>query len=101
MPHLRSLVERYQDQPFELIGINTNDSPEAYEEGVEEYELTWLSAYQGVGQSPISDLYKVRGYPTYIVIDTEGKIVGRAHGTDDELIAKLVKEAAAKEDGDK
>lgn len=101
MPHLRSLVERYQDDPFELIGINTRDSREAYVEGVEEFGLTWLSAYQGMEQSPISSLYKVTGYPTYIVIDTKGKIVGRAHGTDDDLIAKLVEEAKAEQDGDK
>ena len=91
MPHLKELVERHKDDSFALIGINTGDSPKAYREGVEEYGVTWLSAYQG-DKAPIADLYKVRGYPTYVLIGPDGKILGKGHdgkAYDDE-IAKLV-----------
>ena len=47
MPHLQSLVKRYEEAPFELIGVNTGDSVDVYKAGLEERGVSWLSAYQG------------------------------------------------------
>ncbi len=95
MPHLQALVERHKDDEFVLIGINAMDSPEAFRKGLEEYGVTWLSAYQGQAATPISNLYAVQGYPSYVLIDAQGKIQERAHGTDviDKRIVELLKEA--------
>jgi hypothetical protein len=99
MPHLKTLVERHENDPFALIGINTGDEPDAYHEGVKEFGLTWLSAFQGQAMTPISDLYKVRGYPTYLVLDTDGTIAYRGHsGTEiDAVVADLLAKAKAKD----
>ena len=78
MPHLKELVKLHQDQPFALIGINTGDSPKQYRDGLEKFGVTWISAYQGE-DSPIADLYRVRGYPTYVLLDAEGRIVQKGH----------------------
>ena len=95
MPHLQELVERHEEDPFVLIGVNTADSPEAYRRGLETFGVTWLSAYQGK-TSPIADLYKVEGYPTYVLIDAKGVIRGRGNDGHemDAPIAKLLKEMA-------
>lgn len=97
MPHLRELVELNKDNPFALIGINTNDPVDKYRAGLKEHGVTWLSAYQG-RMSPIADLFKVTGYPTYILIDSEGKIVGKGHDGKayDETIKKMVADLKAK-----
>lgn len=97
MPHLRELVELNKDNPFALIGINTGDPVDKYRGGLKDFGVTWLSAYQGQ-MSPISDLFKVTGYPTYILIDGDGKMVERGHDGKafDEKIAKLVAELKAK-----
>ena len=79
MPHLQELVKLHKDEPFALIGVNTGDDPDAYRKGLEKYKVTWLSAYQGQQGSPIADLYQVRGYPTYVLIDGTGKIVQMGH----------------------
>lgn len=94
MPHLKALVERHENDPFALIGINTNDAPDAYQKGVKDLGVSWLSAYQGTDMSPISQLYHVQGYPTYVVLDTDGKIVYRDH--DKNQIDGVVKELLAK-----
>ena len=94
MPHLKSLVERHQDDAFALVGINTGDSPKDFRAGVKKYGVSWISAYQGLAMSPIADLYKVKGYPTYIVLDTDGKIAYRGHRK--EGIDPVVKELLAK-----
>ena len=55
-------------------------------------------AFQGQAMTPSSDLYKVRGYPTYLVLDTDGTIAYRGHsGTDiDAVVADLLAKAKAK-----
>lgn len=92
MPHLRELVELYEDEPFAVIGINVRDSRKAYLEGIEKYEVSWISAWQDGGDT-LNRLYKVRGYPTYYLIDQEGKIVSTGHSSRafDEPIARLLR----------
>ncbi len=99
MPHLQTLVKRHQDDPFVLIGINHNDGEKAYREGLEAFDVTWLSAYQGrIGNVEILERYHVQGFPTYVLIDAEGKLVGMGHqgkafdARIAELIAKLKQE---------
>ena len=91
MPHLKELVERHKDDNFALIGINVGDSAEAYRDGVKKYEVSWLSAFEGQ-QSTVADLYAVQGYPTYLVLDVDGKIVHRGHSPNeiDKVIADLL-----------
>jgi hypothetical protein len=93
MPHLQTLVERHKNDPFVLIGVNTGDDAETYRAGLTKYGVSWLSAFQGES-SPIADLFQVSGYPTYLVIDAEGKIRSRGHDGKamDSVIAGLLKE---------
>ena len=100
MPHLRELVKLHQDDPFVLIGVNTGDSPEDYKKGLDDYKVTWLSAYQGE-KSPIADLYSVAGYPTYLVIDENGIIRHRGHSGEacDSVIAGLLEKMKSKKQG--
>ena len=94
MPHLKALVERYEDAPFAVVGVNSGDSPEKFEAGVEKYGLTWVSAYQGDSKA-IQNLFRVRGFPTYYLLDAEGVIRGTGHNGKafDAQIEKLVEAA--------
>lgn len=91
---MKALVERLEDEPFELIGLNAFDDRPDFEAGVEEFGVTWLVAYQGL-EASISELYQVRGYPTMLVLDAEGRIAatglrGKALGAKvDALLAEL------------
>ncbi len=73
MPHLRALVQRMQNRPFALIGVNSYDEADAYNKGVEEFGLDWPTIFQG-GSTPVADLYRVQVYPTIFVLDENGKI---------------------------
>lgn len=89
MPHLRTLVERHEGRPFAVVGMNAHDSEEDYRQGLKDYKVSWISGFQG--DTPIvSQLFRVQGYPTYLLIDHEGKIVQREHRHDDEEIERLV-----------
>lgn len=96
MPALKSLVERHQDDPFELIGINEGDSKESFTQGVREHGVNWLVAYQGMGQrsGPITELYRVQAFPTIYVLDADGVIRAmNARGAGlDRIVAELLEE---------
>ena len=76
IPHERSLVERLKDQPFALIGINSDRDKAEYRQKAEEMGVTWRSFWNGPkGTSgPISSKWGVRGWPTIYVLDHEGVI---------------------------
>ena len=93
MPHLRELVELYDGRPFAIVGINSFDDEETFREGEKEFKMNWISAYQGEKNAPISEMYRVQGYPTILLIDHNCRIYYRGHGENDELLAALVKKA--------
>ncbi len=92
MPHLKELVKLHKDQPFAVVGIDCYDDEEKYRKGLEKHGLTWISAYHGEGENPIAKMYRVEGFPTYYLIDAEGRIVSKGHdGTAfDEKIVELL-----------
>jgi len=79
-PHERSLVKEMQDKPFALIGVNS-DSLERATKAVAENELNWRSFQNKPegAESAISDAWMVRGWPTVVILDAEGKIHYRGH----------------------
>jgi len=89
MPHLSALVKRMEGRPFTVLGINAYDKMDAYRKGVEEFGLSWPVLFQG-GSTPVSDLYRVQGYPTTYVLDAEGRVV--AKDLRGESLAKKVEE---------
>ena len=75
-PHERSLVKRLKDQPFALIGINSDEDKEKLRPRMVEENITWRSFWNGPeGTSgPISTKWGVLGWPTIYVLDHEGVI---------------------------
>jgi peroxiredoxin len=88
-------VEEMKDEPFALIGVNS-DSVETAKEAIEKNGLNWRSFQNSVeGESVISSDWCVAGWPTVVVLDADRKIRYRGHdgykATDvaKELLAKL------------
>jgi len=73
-PHERSLVERLKDEPFTIVGVNS-DPAERYREAIAKENITWPSFWDGGDTSgPIATKWGVRGWPTIYIIDHEGII---------------------------
>ena len=90
-PHERSLVKEMKEagEPFALIGVNCLDKLEHIQKAVKEKGLNWRSFFAG-NDSTIPDLYKVKGYPTVVIIDAEGIVRSVAHGEQDKVIKELL-----------
>jgi hypothetical protein len=74
IPHERTLVKRLADQPFTLLGINS-DPADVYRSRRIEMEVTWPSFFDGGGRGgPIASQWGVSGWPTIYVLDHLGRI---------------------------
>jgi len=74
-PHERSLVKRLEGKPFALIGVNSDRDKEELKKVLEKENITWRSFWNGGSTNgPISNAYRVRGWPTIYVLDAQGVI---------------------------
>ena len=75
-PHERSLVNRLKDEPFALIGVNSDKDLEKLAARIAEEQITWRSFWNGPEgtRGPISKAWNVSGWPTIYVLDAEGVI---------------------------
>jgi hypothetical protein len=74
-PHERSLVKRLADQPFALLGINSDQDREKLKQTLKDENITWRSFWNGGStRGPISSRWNVSGWPTIYVLDHKGTI---------------------------
>ena len=92
--HERSLVKRLADQPFALIGVNSDRDREELKKVMEKEQITWRSFWNGGStDGPISNAWRVRGWPTIYVLDAQGVI--RYRNVRDEAMDRAVDELLA------
>lgn len=97
IPSLKALVERTRDQPLVVISVS-NDSDETALKGfIAEHSMTWAQVWDRSGN--FGDEFKIRSYPTYLLVDHEGVIVFRYSGWSEhveESIRAYLRRALAK-----
>lgn len=89
-PALKKMYTTYQPKGFEIIGISIDDTPEAWESGLDENELPWINlgdtneAGEMVGWNSTTALdYGISFIPQSFLIDREGCILQKDLSTDD------------------
>jgi hypothetical protein len=94
-PHERSLVEKFKDRPFVILGVNSDASRDLVKQVVEKQKLTKRSFWDGGStDGPIANRWNIPGWPTLYLIDHAGTIVRQVY-KDEELIEEKVKAAEA------
>ena len=75
-PHERSLVKRLADEPFALIGVNSDADKTKLRPRMIEEDITWRSFWNGPEgtRGPISAKWGVTGWPTIYILDHKGVI---------------------------
>ena len=73
IPHEKALVQRLQDEPFALFGINSDDR-DTYHAKRAEMGVTWPSVNNESVQPSISTSWGVLGWPTIYILDHKGVI---------------------------
>lgn len=81
MPHLEKFYQSARAQGFEVLAVNLTDTEKSAERVAafaEDQGLTFPIVLDESGQ--VRDLYRVRAYPTSLIIDSHGVIRGRFEG---------------------
>ena len=76
MPHLKEYYKKYAGK-FEVIGVVGSSKEEDWKVMVNDLELPWINVINPKGVSKEKDLtnmYGIEGFPTYIILNKEGKI---------------------------
>ena len=88
-PHERSLVEKHKNDPFTILGVNSEDSPDKLRAALKRENITWPSFFDGGSTSgPIATRWGVRGWPTIWLIDKQG-VLREASRDDKKLEAQI------------
>ena len=96
-PDERSLVSRFKDLPFAIVGVNSDENLERLRPVLTSENITWRSFQNGDMDSAdsISHRWNVSGWPTTFLIDAKGKIRPLSRKNLDKAIQELVDEASA------
>jgi peroxiredoxin len=73
-PKLVEVYEKFQARGFEIIGIDSNDTPEKLRQFIGDKKMRWAQTMEE-DNGPIHTLYRVIGWPTYYLIGQDGKII--------------------------
>ncbi|NGP88468.1 TlpA family protein disulfide reductase [Fodinibius halophilus] len=92
IPNLKEAYSIFSDKNFEIVGICVDQNIKQVRDFVKERNIKWPQIYEPYGQvdQPISNLYRVTGYPTQYLVNPDGNIV--AFGNElkgDQLIKTL------------
>jgi thiol-disulfide isomerase/thioredoxin len=83
-PHEKALVDKLQGRPFVLLGVNGDDTPQQAKHAAQLHGLSWRSFFIGRAQM-VPRRYRLEGWPTFVLIDPQGKVRHIAHEVDREL----------------
>ena len=75
-PHERSLVKKLANEPFALIGVNSDANLEELRPRLKEESITWRSFWNGADGTSgnIAERWNVQSWPTIYVLDAAGVI---------------------------
>jgi peroxiredoxin len=91
IPKEKELIEKFKDQPFALLAVCADGNSEQGRKTAEEHGMNWPCWFDGE-HGPIARDYNVLGWPTFYLIDKEGRIASKIHDREhmDIEIAKLL-----------
>ncbi|MBR8536690.1 TlpA family protein disulfide reductase [Carboxylicivirga sediminis] len=84
MPHLREYYLKYKDQ-LEVVGIAQDRNVPAWQAAIDNHQMEWHNVINNDKKNVDWVLkYNVSGFPTKLLIDKDGKILGRWVGEGEE-----------------
>ncbi len=94
MRGVAGLETRFADQPFVVLGVNTDADREEYLRQREALGGEWLDAFQGSPGGPWPSRWNVRRFPSSFLLDADGVLRERDQSLErlEERIGRLVRE---------
>ncbi|HEX5106289.1 MAG TPA: redoxin family protein [Pirellulaceae bacterium] len=78
MPGVKAFYEKHVDQGFDVVGVSLDQDQEALAQYLDENQIAW-DTLAGDDTQELASKYGVRGIPTMMLVDKDGKVVGVSH----------------------
>ncbi len=86
-PDVNAVVEKYNNQKIKFFAINVREAPEVVLEKYPAGEKTYPILVDVLGD--IIPLYDIQGFPTFVLIDLQGRIAYKQSGYDQNFTEKM------------
>jgi hypothetical protein len=98
LPHEKALVKRLKEQPFALIGINSDGPADVVKKILADNEITWRQAIDLSTSGALATHWNVHSWPTIFVVDAQGVIRFKNVRDEamDEAVVRLLDELKAR-----
>ncbi len=80
MSRVRRMARMFSDEPFVILGINSDKDRERINEAIELQEITWRSWSDETPDSPISSSWNIKTRPAMYLLDKKGTIRFKGKG---------------------
>jgi thiol-disulfide isomerase/thioredoxin len=95
-PNVKKTYETYHDKGFDIIGISLDEDKGKLADYMKENGIVWSQYFDGKGWgNKLAGKYGIRSIPATILVDADGKIIGKDLRGDD-LSAAVAKAIASK-----
>lgn len=94
LPNVKATYEKYKDKGFDILGISLDQDQDALADFIDKNKLPWQTL-AGDGTQELAQKYGVRGIPTVMLVDREGKVLAVGHRID-AMIPEIEKQLGAK-----
>lgn len=85
LPFLKKMYAMYHSRGLEIISISTDEKPRLWKKAIEKEEIyIWKHALDKANGDLVAKHYFISAIPVKILIDKEGKIIGRWRGGGEE-----------------
>ena len=96
-PKLRTMRDRLPSEHFQIVGVNVDAEIETVTEYLDSEPLAWTVWYVG-DESELVRKWHITGYPTYVLVSHEGRILKKHAGTYDAQFRTEIEEAVQQVD---
>ncbi|RMH21109.1 MAG: hypothetical protein D6696_06540 [Acidobacteria bacterium] len=86
VPHLRRLARRAAKHPFVVLSISNDSDEKALRSFVAQHDMDWPQIWD---RRLVHDTFDVQSFPTYLLVDPEGKIIFRETGWSSRIAGEL------------
>ncbi len=78
LPELKRFYKKHKGVKFDIVGISFDNKKEDWEKAIKKHKIKWnhMSDLKG-WQSVAASSYSIRAIPSTVLIDKDGKIVGK------------------------
>jgi len=79
IPVMREAYEKYHDKGLEIVSVYVRGDAETIKQSLEQEKLPWTVISEPLtekaGQPPFGKTFGIRGVPTMLIVDKEGKVL--------------------------